>query len=35
VIDAAVSKGFYIEEYFKGWNRDVARTKELIDGKRH
>jgi hypothetical protein len=30
-----MSKRFYIDEYFKGWNRDVARTKELINGKRH
>jgi len=30
-----MSKRFYIEEYFKRWHRDVARTKELIDGKRH
>src|SRR4051794_22351518 len=30
-----MSKRLYIDEYFKRWHLDVARTKELIDGKRH
>ena len=30
-----MSKRSYIDAYFNRWNRDVARTKELLDGKRH